>query len=220
MGSTKIQTPVPTDNGTDQPTVESVVADYRAADRKGQAAIRKTWNETMALAIDNGNLDAARFARTVLTSLVAAPKPSSEPTDYRALVAAKIANLRLAADLLESGSVRPDGVPDDADLTDTEEHPLPTVEADTEIATKIASAKISKSADRRDVGAYIARAFESVPVGTYLSASAIRSAGAVEGDDYRPSTGAITARLFADGGCTVEGVEPTIRDTNRGATKV
>jgi hypothetical protein len=60
-------------------------------------------------------------------------------------------------------------------------------------ATKLASAKITRSGDRNPIAEVIVRAFEGLDVGTVLKVSEVARRGAL--GDYRPSGGAIVAHL-------------------------
>lgn len=71
---------------------------------------------------------------------------------------------------------------------------------------------------RRDIGKHIAEAFESQPVGTFLTVADISKFESSEYGTDHPSSGAVSARLFPKGdgtACTVEGIRGEGPDQGR-----
>lgn len=189
------------------PTVDSATVEaYRAADKSEKAKIRTRLSATVDSAIEALDLHTAADARATLAACVTAPKSESESVPVTLVVARRIATLRAAADAIESGHLVPEGL--DADEIDYESLPdevqkfwfLPSgaalgqwTDEVRESASKMATAKITRSGDRHDIGEVIVRAFESQPVGTVLTVAQIRAAGSVEG--YVPSPGAVANKI-------------------------
>ena len=144
-----------------------------------------------------------------------APKAESIPAHVRLAQRAYV--LQAAAMALVNGTILPDGF--DADELDRDAvlasyaelvNGDKTDEDLTASAHKLAAAKITRSVDRHDVGAYIVRAFGDTPeVGTVLTIAQVRRDGALDG--YQASPGAIRARMEGSG---VEGFELVERTTD------
>jgi hypothetical protein len=180
------------------------LSSYQAATPGDKTRTRTALNSALVDAMTSGSMDLgatiAQAIRTVTESGPAAKAPVE--VDYRTLLSGRIANLRAAADLLESGHVRPEGFPVGVEVAD-----LPVVEFDTEVSSKIASAKISRVTMRNSIEAVIERAFDGLQSGDFLTVAQIRKAGTT--DDYTPGDGAIAARLFpSSGNCTLTTVVP------------
>lgn len=197
---------------TEAPTfdVAAVVA-YRDADQSGKGKLRAEWTQRMHKAVDDLDLDAAKFAKATLDEFVTKSQAAREQVDPRVVIAQRIADLRHAADMLSRGEATPTdlAVPEWSDSDFVGGHlVLPDVEPNSESATKVATAKLTRTDQRRSIQTVIDNAFEGVEEGDFLSVADIRKRGQWEG--YEPSDGAIAARLFPrDGGdCTLEGVEP------------
>lgn len=183
---------------------------YRSGDAKVKGKIRsdleKAFKAAVASAKTIEDMVRAQAIQTHLESLKSTKSDKVTATPEE-IVAARIANLRLAADLLESGTVRPDGI-ESVSVTDlAHEVAGRFVSGDLATATKIASAKITKSGPQHNVAEVIEHAFEGKSSGTFLTVAQIAAAS-----DY-PHQGAVAARLFpAKGDCTVDGVVPGRRD--------
>ena len=175
--------------------VLATVAEYLAADAKGKAAIRKAAEEAMRAAIVAQDTEAAMAAMQARDGYVSA-RAAKAPVEvnWDELVAGRIATLEAAIYRLRTGAFdgAPEGYRFEGDATKA-----PVDEAAMATLTKV------RRASRRDLGAAIA----DVVTGDFMTVAAIRRAitEATEGD-YVPSDGAIAARLFAEGGCTVPGV--------------
>lgn len=180
-------------------------ADYAAASIADKAAARAAADAAVRDALKAGDLAGAQAAMALRESYAPAAAPKVE-VNYGQLVAVRVASLRRAADLIESGQVRPAGVPDDADLTP---EPLSAVETATvaDLAQTMAAHKVARSVPtgpRSNVGAAIESWAASVEPGTFGSAGDIARAMDL------PSSGAVAARLFPRSGeaCNVPGVTP------------
>lgn len=74
---------------------------------------------------------------------------------------------------------------------------------------------------KRDVGKHIAEAFADKPVGTWMSVGDITKFHSQEYGGPAVSQGAVSARIYAEKGCTVPGIEAAEGPTGkRGAKKV
>ncbi len=171
-------------------------ADYASADRAGKAAIRTSVTKVMEAAIDALDMDVAKAARDALRSYTSSA-PEKAEIDYIGLVAQKVANLRMAANLLETGTVRPSDVPADTDLSAvrsrvngdlTAATPITGTSADTDVASAMASAKIARSTKQHDWDAIIIAYFADAPVGTWASCNTI-----AKSVDASASVGAVAA---------------------------
>lgn len=196
------------------PTVEA----YRSADVAGKARIRAEVDSIMKQAIHDGDLALAQSAMSLSANLTAKSPTVAAPIDWSQVAADRIATLRLAADLIESGVVDPIGFPEGwvSSNESGDGIDLPEGVADRDLADKLASAKLTKSSDRSDIGAAIGSAFADVESGTFLTVAQIANKAGL------PSQGAVAARLFPKSGtCTVTGVVPTeaTATSPKGATK-
>ena len=188
---------------------DDTVTAYRAADTKGKAAIRKSVTAAMMSAMDGLDLATALDHKATLAALTTSPaaKPA---TDYALEIAQRIVDLRRAADYLAAGVALPSGIT--ADMVATSPTDLDTVDWDalqpSSDAHVIASAKITRSADRNSIQGVVDRAFNGLPEGTFLTCQEIANRGGLDG--YRPSSGAVAARLQPrnDGDCTLLDVVP------------
>ena len=159
---------------------------YQAATVADKARLRAKAEAGIKAAIDALDMEAAALAKAALDAYLASgASTKAAPIDYAALVAQRVADLRHAADLIESGLVRPTGVPDEADLARTVEGPI---QADTEAATKLASASVARSSVRSDIKAAIIEAFADLEAGAFLSSQEIANKQGL------PSSGAVSAR--------------------------
>lgn len=200
---------------------EAIVVRYRAADAKGKAKIRTEVKSAIGAAVIAGNITLAQTLVATEAALVTvrAAAAAADPAD---IIARRVASLRLAADMIASGVVRPDGTPDDftinsADIADRVKSIMAAAIADqkagtqsdgtkalSEASTKLATAKITRSTDTHDIAEWITRALASVEINRGVTVAQIITLGAIEGDDYRPTSGAVTARLNSKN--TIEGV--------------
>lgn len=195
--------------------VASIVADaqsgdvtsYQSADQGTKAKVRSAIEKMIKDALRAKEFSAAGDLQDVLDAIVAAKiTKESAPVDYAQVIADKIATLRLAADMLEQSMIVPEGIESDA-VTDLESK-IDAGLADRDQATKIASAKITKSTDRVDLAAHVAEVIAGYESGTFLKISEVAKQSTEAAPSGLPSQGALAARLFAAGGCTLDGVEP------------
>jgi hypothetical protein len=187
--------------------VRDYAAEYAAATGPAKAAVKREAEAEMKSALLAGDFDRAKSLAEIVAGLAPA-KPEKAPVDYRQLVADRVATLRAAAEALESGLVRPAGVPDEVDLAD-----LPEGKSDDETATKLAKSRIVRGYN--SIQAAVDRAFDGAESGTFLTCTEIANRGATE--DYRPSPGAVAARTDWDTlETTLEGVTPVNGDNGRG----
>lgn len=200
-------------NAPDYGQYAAVVREYPSANRSRKAAIRTELNNAIRTHVMAGDLPAGQTAVNALNAC-ATERKSSEPTDYAFKLAQRVATLRLAADMLANGTVTPDGFPTDWERPET----MPTdVDGDSTAATVIASAKIVRSAVRRDLGALIV---EVVPQPCeYMSVRDVANAIArkTDGEYGTDADGAIAARLFpTNGKCTLgHGIVPVPMTSDR-----
>lgn len=181
---------------------ESTVAKYRAGSRSVKMTIRSLVQNAMNDAVMRGDIIAANQHRVTLAACTTTTEKTAP--NYGDILARRVATLRYAADLIESGAVIPDGMPDDVACGVVSGDTFVAVVAD---ANAMASAKITRSA-RHDIDGVFDRAFDGMPSGSFLTVAEIAARGAI--DDYRPSNGAVAARLFPRSGnaCTLVGYTP------------
>ena len=190
-------------------TVENATETYRNGDAKIKAAVRKFAQSALMSAVASGDLATAQSWVAVQSGLVT-EKATPAPLPPAEVIARRAATLRYAADMLLSGQSTPDGL----ELPESFAYDL-IIEAYDALdwsdvrddATKLAGAKITRSVELHDISAYMVRAFEGMPVDTFLTVAQIITRGAESDNDYRPSPGAITQRLKGGSkGCTVPGI--------------
>ena len=182
---------------------------YQAATVADKARLRAVAEADIKKAVDNLDLAAATAAKAALDAYLASgTSTQAAPIDYAALVAQRVANLRHAADLIESGLVRPTGLPDEADLTRTVEGPILPDEA---AATKLAEASVARTTVRSDIKAAIIEAFSDLEKGAFLTSQEIANKQGL------PSSGAVSARHEAwnenqaDSGILAVEAQPGVR---------
>lgn len=198
---------------------------YRNADVSGKSAMRRMVDSTIKSEMDHDASEIDIVAVQALFRLQAALVPvraEKSEKDYVALIARKAAVYHLASQMMLDGTVRPDGVPDETDLSGLStafqgimDNPDDSVIAD---ATDVAGRKVTKGANQYNVGDVIVNAFDDVKSGTFLTIRQICAKS-----DY-PHDGAVAARLFPKSGtCTVDGIIPVDRVPGvsvRGARKM
>lgn len=168
----------------------ALVVAYQAADKGGKAKIRTALQSAKDNAVEALDLQAALDAKATFQACVASSGPvTPESAPVNITLANRAATLRRAAALIESGSVTPDGL----DVTGLDYGTVIDGTADEAAATKIASAKITRSGEQHDIGAVIVRVFGPVEVGTVLTVAEVVRLGEVEG--YRPSPGAVSNKI-------------------------
>lgn len=175
---------------------------YRNGDPKVKGRIRADIQKALMVAV--GNLDAVRAKALAdhLATLTSTSAPKVEVA-VEVILAARVAALRTAADMIESGLVTPDGIdtfdPAQVAFIGAARHAVDAV--DIEAARKIAGSKITRHGKVNDVGQVILDALAAVPAGTVLTMAQVAST--VDG----LSDGAVAARVFpSNGKVTVEGI--------------
>lgn len=188
--------------------IAGAVAAYAAADKTGRTAIRRALTAGGARRVDAMDAVGAKTYQTAIARLTAPATPAT--VDHEVTLADRIATLRLAADLMESGIVAPSGL-------DPVAYPAARGVANVATAFDLAGAKITRNGPTQSVQTVIDAAFDGVESGTFLRVSEICNRA-----DY-PHSGAVAARLFpAKGDCTLTGVTPVAAtaDTPKGARKI
>lgn len=204
-----------------------MVDTYRDSDAKGKAKIRKSVNDLMIESMMKMDAVTARAYKIISDMLVSGSAKSSEKVDINRVVAERVATLRLAATMIESGVIVPDGVDTgeinhETILTMVDEIMSTDKTVDMiKAAEKVAATKITRSGDRHSVSDYITRAFADTTDGTFLTVAQIITRGAESGSDYRPSSGAVSACLntVAAGKKSIDGIRVDTRGA-LGAVKV
>lgn len=224
-----IATVVTDDTATDDMRTAATytVDSYRAADAATKATMRAVATRASRDGLRTRNYGAAGAFSDMSDAFVAASTPVVAAIPAYITIGDRIAALRYAADMLSVGTVVPDGI--DADSVD---YGMVNIHAagygddmpdDIRSAARdIATTKITRRTDRRDIADVVTRAFDGLDSGAFLTVAEIRTRGTIPGDDYTPGDGAIAARLFPRGrGCTLTDVTPVdaTGTTARGARK-
>lgn len=193
------------------PQPDGTMARYTSLDKSARARVRSAIEarsrSTLQKATDLDGLAEAKRLVALHESLKASgsstPKVEVDPAE---IIATRIATLRLAADLLESGMVAPDGLePVMFDPKERSEDYVGPVSYAT--AYDLATAKVTRTSPTHKVEDAMVAAFTGQPVGTFLTVAQVRSAWVAAGGPDK-SDGRISARLFAESGCTLANVEP------------
>jgi hypothetical protein len=180
---------------------DAAVDAYHAASGAEKSRVRRDADASMRAALIAGDASGA-MAWLAATEKMVASRPTADAPDYVDIVARRIVTLRGAAESILNGSTRPAGIPDDVDLSAVAAR-VATMSYDDVSAddmSAVASAKVARSAVRRDIADVVRRAFD-VTGKNRLTVAAIARHGAT--DDYTPSGGAVAARMF--GGRGVDG---------------
>jgi hypothetical protein len=176
---------------------DDAVAAYVAADRSGRATIRAALTAhvvTLAAALDtDGAARAATLINVLSDAGSAASGSTSTPVDYVALVARRVATLRRAADMLETGTVTPHGVPDGTDLTSVADAVSRLSDADTDddAASALAAQRVSRAGQRRNVTEWLSQRIADMS-GEDTDAGPFTVADTRRGDADAPSNGAVS----------------------------
>ena len=134
------------------------VTDYRAASKSEKANMRSVATGAMMAAIDSiatgtDPVDAMATVtaiRTMMAAWTESNTRSNTVVDYSNLVSIRVATLRMAADMIESGTIVPNGVPDGTELTFDS-----TVDGDATVAARIAGDAVRRS-EKSDMRSTIA----------------------------------------------------------------
>lgn len=179
------------------PTVADLVAAHESTAGAKRKSLRDSWSRLAMDAVMNGDDDTAKlYAEAVKTaSETTTTRSSAVEVDWRQITANRIDSLRRAADLIESGDVRPAGTPDDIDLDNLPEPDDSTRDASIALAT-------TRLAGTRNVPTFIAERVAELGDGWHTASDLAR------GQVDAPSTGAIGAvyAKMARDGFAVEGI--------------
>lgn len=137
--------------------------------------------------------------------------PKSTPVDPKVAIANRIATLRLAADLLETGFVAPDGL-DPVDVSDWRD--LATG-VDVVTVRNLTDRSVTRAPKSHDVAAGITSAMANVPVGEFRSVAWVANTWRDEHNGPDAAGGRISARVYAPNGCTVPGIAPATDEKGR-----
>lgn len=173
---------------------ESTLVTYRSLDAGDKARARAYAKSAVSDAMRSGDFDAAKAIFDLAESLSTEAAPAKEAVDPKVTVSNRAATLRLAAELILSGEVTPDGI----DAAEVDLSDLPDGEADEEVARKIAGAKIARSGVRRSIGDHIEAVFGDLESGTALKVSEVANVRTDVYGDAKPSSGAIAAHFAKD----------------------
>jgi hypothetical protein len=196
-------------------TLESAVSLYVEGNSADRGIVRKTVNANMLAALKSGDLATAQGWAAVLPQLRVTRESTAATVNPADVLNDRIVTLFRAVQYLAYGDCVPDGLDvsevDYArfaplfegmrELADKVELSLTGDESDA--AQKIASARITKSVEKHDIGEVVRRAFDAAPDRDTLKPTEIAKLGATE--DYRPGTGAISARFTAGKKTGVDG---------------
>lgn len=194
---------------------EGDTAPYASAEQGTKSKVRAMIEKSIKEALREKAFEVAGDLQDTL-DLATSTKITKESAkvDLAEVIAQRVLDLRLAADLIEEGTTLPEGADDGSDdLFDRVQSILDSGEksGSREVAAKIASTKITKSGDRTDLQAHVTQALVILGAesGDWFKISAVANVRTAAAPEGLPSQGALSARLFADGGCTLVGVEPT-----------
>jgi hypothetical protein len=192
---------------TTQPVTFPSAETYASLDQSGKASARADVAKARDAAIRNGDLATATSAIVWLDTMKSTSTRPAVEVNWSARVADRIVTLRYAADLLESGLVRPANVPESAAvvLVDGLEGRTEGT-ADLASAVSLASARAGRAGKRGDIAEHILEVLEEAGAEVNLTVHQIANKVTSAYPDVRPSDGAVAARLFGKNGCTVEGV--------------
>jgi hypothetical protein len=188
---------------------EQAVAAYKSAtDGKARAAVRKAVETARDTALRSLDIQAGLNALATLEALKVDQAAKAESVPAHVKLGLRIRSLEEAVTVLRSGKVRPEGL-DEVDTEAlaaflaeplTDEHMVVVVES----ASKLASAKITRSTESTPSAEYIVRAFDGCEPGTVKTAAQVRRDGKTE-DVPLKSPGAIRACM--EGNSAPEGYE-------------
>lgn len=193
---------------------------YTAANVTIKANVRKVLNADIHDNIDKMDIEGATAAKTALTGCMGTKAAKvATPVNHTEIVANRVTSLIGAAIALIRGNVVPTGInPADVDFTSIQDIPgfsdIVSIGdimdfADNADITTIAGQKVTKSAERVDIGAHIAKVIEGAEIGTFFSVRHIASMSTEIAPNGCPSDGAVAMRLFPQKGlCTLIGTLP------------
>lgn len=215
--------------------IEAAIADYAAATGPAKVAVRNRADEASKAAIRAGNAESAKAWLNATDRMVPTSAKKSVEIDWTSRVIDRAASLYMAVERIVGGFV-PDGVPSDS--LDMNRVTWDAIKSRVEIAwaaesgsdgdeiaksaDAVASAKVGRSVVRNDIQSVVSRAFDGLDTGAFLTVAEVATKGGTT--DYRPSDGAIAARVaWTKSGLptTLTGVVPVDADgaTARGFKK-
>lgn len=205
IDSTVIDFPVVPADGDTPVTYDyaPLIKSYTDADAGTKTKIRNAIKIKMDASVRAMDIVTAKIYMDAGDAIKSVSTKTPEKVDYNRVMADRVHALRIAADLIITGDALPDGI--DADMIDIDLITDMVISDNTPpsgaavatygdsimtAARTIAGAKITKSADRSDIGEMILTAVRAVPVNTVLTVAMIQKASGA------PSGGAIAARLW------------------------
>jgi uncharacterized protein (DUF2267 family) len=198
----------------------TVTDGYAASDRAMKAKVRTEIDRRMKAAVAALDIETAKTWMDALARCTTerATAPQQTPAE---IIAARVAALHTAADMLQHGAVAPNGW--EGEYPSSDDIAKATVDQDAvnRAAERLATMKITRTAQRRGVEAHVFQVLsEHAKNGETMT---VREIAAQRSDEYPNgdcSDGAIAARLFpSKGECTFDGIAPVERtnDAPRGA---
>lgn len=213
-------------------STETVEAYQNAQTPKERAVVRKSAETAMLDAIGRmDGIQANYWMRTKAALTVKSDDSDKTPADPADVLNVRIAGLVLAARYVADGTYVPEGL-DVASVDYSRFESFSTVlnelagtfdqsllDGANDSAEKIASAKITRSSEKHDIGDVVRKAFNGLVSGDSLKLSEVARLGREE--DYKPSSGAIAARFIAGKMTGVSGFtyQPTSADSPATITK-
>lgn len=205
-------------------TVEAIITQARStgltslftqAEPATKRAVRKALTESIKEALRGKKFEEAGELSDLdeVFEAVKINKTAESPKiDFTQVLADKINSYKVAAIMLaEFGAVLPGVSEIDAERLATLTSGEASVEAVLAGISLAESVKISatvRSTERTDLAAHLAEVIADVEPGTFLKISEVAKVRTAAAPNGLPSQGALAARLFAEGGCTLDGVEP------------
>jgi hypothetical protein len=191
---------------------------YTAANVTDKAKVRATLKAGLSDAIGAMNLDAAKRYNDASNGVLGAKAAKAATPVNQTDVIAKRAYMLVRAGMTLLGGVTPNGLnPENSDMSEIKaafdaymDGTLILDEKDEEGVLDIATAKVTKSAERVDIAAHVAEVIQDIPNGTFVSVRTIASTSTQAAPNGCPSDGAVAMRLFPQKGakCTLPDVEP------------
>jgi len=167
---------------------DRITARYGDADRSGKARIRASVADLRDAAIESGDLIRAMVYVNLSKTLKSDSSKKSE-IDPNVWVVARVATLRLAADLLESGAYGPTAGTVTAQPLDENGQIVLSAQIIADATIMASQAIVTK---RGDVPDFIAFAMNNLEADVWHKVSAI---GRIDQNGYSPSSGAISASI-------------------------
>lgn len=184
-------------------TVDALVSAYDSAKGADKARLRREATEAMATAIrEEDFVLAGVYAKATGLMVVAAPEKA--PVDFNKIATDKALTLIFAGQMILSGAVTPDGMPDDfkiSGVADTDLYAIMNVVGDRaddlrDAASKIAGQRVvtGTKAPKHEVGDHVRAAIKVLGVGFHTVTKISNVKSDAYGDDT-VSPGAIAAHF-------------------------